>query len=73
MYFPYSFGDYFISFLLSNRKYKGKNNSRGGLGKAIIVHSGIDDYTSQPSGNAGSRIGCEQIVKNNFQLCIKHY
>lgn len=33
------------------------------LGKAIIVHSGIDDYTSQPAGNAGSRIGCGQIVK----------
>ncbi|MEI9945569.1 MAG: superoxide dismutase family protein [Chitinophagaceae bacterium] len=33
------------------------------LGKAIIVHSGVDDYTSQPAGNAGSRIGCGQIVK----------
>jgi Cu-Zn family superoxide dismutase len=28
------------------------------LGRAIIVHGGIDDYTSQPSGNAGTRIGC---------------
>lgn len=33
------------------------------LGKAIIVHSGVDDYTSQPSGNAGSRIGCGLIQK----------
>lgn len=29
--------------------------------KAIIVHSGVDDYTSQPAGNAGSRIGCGLI------------
>ncbi len=28
------------------------------LDKSIIVHGGEDDYTSQPSGNAGTRIGC---------------
>lgn len=27
-------------------------------GSALIVHEGIDDYTSQPSGNAGKRIAC---------------
>jgi Cu-Zn family superoxide dismutase len=27
-------------------------------GAAFIVHSGADDYTSQPSGDAGSRIAC---------------
>jgi len=31
------------------------------LNKAIIVHGGVDDYTSQPSGNAGTRIGCGVI------------
>jgi len=31
---------------------------------AFIVHAGVDDYTSQPSGNAGDRIGCGIIVKN---------
>jgi Cu-Zn family superoxide dismutase len=31
------------------------------IGKAIIVHSGTDDYKSQPSGNSGSRIGCGVI------------
>jgi Cu-Zn family superoxide dismutase len=31
------------------------------IGKAIIVHSGADDYKSQPSGDSGSRIGCGVI------------
>jgi superoxide dismutase, Cu-Zn family len=33
------------------------------LNKAIIVHSGVDDFTTQPTGNAGSRIGCGLIEK----------
>lgn len=32
------------------------------LNKAVIVHSGMDDYTSQPAGNAGNRIGCGIIA-----------
>lgn len=31
------------------------------LGKAVIVHDGVDDYTSQPSGAAGTRVGCGVI------------
>lgn len=27
-------------------------------GSAVIIHSEVDDYTSQPSGNAGDRIAC---------------
>ncbi|MCF3936062.1 superoxide dismutase family protein [Acuticoccus sp. M5D2P5] len=27
-------------------------------GSAIMVHSGADDYQSQPSGDAGSRVAC---------------
>ncbi|MFV8226058.1 superoxide dismutase family protein [Christiangramia aquimixticola] len=33
------------------------------LGKAVIVHDGVDDYTSQPSGAAGTRVGCGVISK----------
>jgi superoxide dismutase, Cu-Zn family len=34
---------------------------RSVLGKAVVVHSGADDFTSQPSGAAGDRIGCGVI------------
>lgn len=33
------------------------------LGKAVIVHQGVDDYTSQPSGAAGTRVSCTGIIQ----------
>jgi superoxide dismutase, Cu-Zn family len=39
----------------------GGKADRNILGKAMIVHGGTDDYTTQPTGNAGSRIGCGLI------------
>jgi Cu-Zn family superoxide dismutase len=33
------------------------------LGKGVIVHEGSDDYTSQPSGAAGSRVSCAGIIE----------
>ncbi len=33
------------------------------IGKAIIVHQGIDDFTSQPTGAAGGRVSCGGIIQ----------
>lgn len=39
----------------------GSDTTKNILGKAVIVHGGVDDYVSQPTGNAGNRIGCGVI------------
>ncbi len=31
------------------------------VGHSIVVHGGVDDFTTQPTGNAGSRIACGVI------------
>lgn len=31
------------------------------IGKAVIIHEKPDDFTSQPAGNAGQKIGCGEI------------
>ncbi|MBK7099367.1 MAG: superoxide dismutase family protein [Sphingobacteriales bacterium] len=33
------------------------------ISRGIIVHGGIDDYKTQPTGNSGPRIGCGVIEK----------
>lgn len=32
------------------------------IGKTIIIHSSPDDFTTQPSGNSGVKIGCGVIL-----------
>ena len=34
------------------------------IGRSLIIHSDADDFTTQPSGNAGIKIGCGVIVQN---------
>lgn len=48
--------------LSSNRWSIGGDEKTNILNRAIIVHSGVDDYKTQPTGNAGSRIGCGVIM-----------
>lgn len=31
------------------------------IGKTVIIHSGIDDFKTQPSGNSGEKIACGVI------------
>lgn len=33
------------------------------LGKGLIVHEKADDFTTQPTGNAGGRMACSAIIK----------
>ena len=33
-------------------------------GSALVIHAGPDDYTSQPSGDAGGRIACAVIERS---------
>lgn len=33
------------------------------VGRTVIIHSNADDFTTQPSGNAGEKIGCGVIKR----------
>ncbi|SHI81918.1 superoxide dismutase, Cu-Zn family [Arenibacter nanhaiticus] len=33
------------------------------LGKAVIVHQGVDDFVTQPTGDAGGRVSCTGIIE----------
>ena len=35
------------------------------IGKTVIVHDSPDDFTTQPSGNAGNKIACGAIIGRN--------
>lgn len=33
------------------------------IGRTVIIHSSVDDFTSQPAGNSGTKIACGEIVE----------
>lgn len=33
------------------------------IGKSIIVHAGVDDFKTQPTGDAGGRVSCGGIIE----------
>jgi len=41
----------------------GKGDGFDIIGRGLIVHADPDDYTSQPTGNAGGRLACAVIQK----------
>lgn len=47
-----------IDVLLNGVEWEG---AKGIKGRALIVHAKPDDFTSQPSGNAGARVACAEI------------
>ncbi|HEX6981175.1 MAG TPA: superoxide dismutase family protein [Balneolaceae bacterium] len=51
-------GNATIDYVDSHIQLNGPNSI---IGRAVIVHQGQDDLTSQPSGAAGARIGCGVI------------
>ena len=41
------------------------------IGKTIIIHQNPDDFTTQPSGNAGTKIACGEIRKVSERISYK--
>jgi superoxide dismutase, Cu-Zn family len=39
-------------------------------GSAIVVHEGVDDYKSQPSGDAGARIACGVVTNKTVTEAV---
>lgn len=43
--------------------FTGRFSVKDIIGRTVIIHLGVDDFTTQPSGNSGEMIACGQIVR----------
>jgi len=43
------------------------------LNRSVVIHQNPDDFTSQPSGNAGEKIACGVITRNDGSFSPSSY
>lgn len=58
-------GNATIDYVDSKIELNGNNSI---IGRGLVVHGGQDDLTSQPSGDAGPRVGCGVIGVANTEM-----
>lgn len=57
-----------VDFVDTHLELSGPNSI---LGRGVIVHAGTDDFTSQPTGAAGSRLACGVIGVANPDVVVE--
>lgn len=43
------------------------------LNRSVVIHQNPDDFTTQPSGNAGNKIACGVITRNTGTIPVPSY
>lgn len=57
-----------VDFVDSHLQLNGPNSI---LGRGVIIHAGTDDFESQPTGDAGSRLACGVIGVANPDVTVE--
>ncbi len=56
-------GDASVKFATDEWCISCEDDKKDIIGKSVVIHEGTDDFTSQPSGAAGKRVGCGAIAQ----------